>query len=267
MPKIEIQGVELFYETRGEGPPIVFHHAHTGTHAVWDEVVASLCDRHRCVSLDARGVGESGRPEHGYTIEQLARDVVGLADVLGIDRFTYVGHSLGGLVGYELGLAHAERLARLVLVSPGPADGIALPAELQARALHTWRTQDRDTMLRERRAVVARPHGRERLAAALERSLEVSEGHFAGCLAAACAYRRGERLREIATPTLMVAGAADGLLAANLRDFTRLGHATLHVFSRVGHAAPREVPAELAEVIADFVVHGVVDAASVRASA
>jgi pimeloyl-ACP methyl ester carboxylesterase len=260
MPKIESQGVELFYETRGEGPPIVFHHAHTGTHAVWDEVVARLCDRHRCVSLDARGVGQSDRPEHGYGIEQLASDVVGLVDALGIDRFTYVGHSLGGLVGFELGLEHGARLERLVLVSPGPADGMALPAELQARALQTWRAKDRDAMLRERRSVVVRACGRERLAEALERSLEVSEGHFAGCLAAACAYRKGERLHEIATPTMMVAGAADGLLAANLQDFARLGHATLHVFSRVGHAAPREVPAELAEVIADFIAHGVVAA-------
>ncbi|MBC8068631.1 MAG: hypothetical protein IAG13_09890, partial [Deltaproteobacteria bacterium] len=104
------------------------------------------------------------------------------------------------------------------------------------------------------------------LADAVEATLAVSVGHFEDGLDAACGYRKGDRLREITTPALVIAGAADGLLAANLRDFARLGNATLHVFSRVGHAAPREVPAALAEVIDDFIEHGVVSAASLRAS-
>jgi hypothetical protein len=58
----------------------------------------------------------------------------------------------------------------------------------------------------------------------------------------------------------VIAGAADGLLTANLKDFQRLPNATLHVFSRVSHGLPREVPEELAGVIADFMEHGVVTA-------
>jgi pimeloyl-ACP methyl ester carboxylesterase len=65
-------------------------------------------------------------------------------------------------------------------------------------------------------------------------------------------YRKGDRLKEIMTPTLMLAGAADGLLPANLADFQRLGNATLHVFSRVSHGIPYEVPEEFTRVVLDF---------------
>lgn len=110
--------------------------------------------------------------------------VNGLADALGISRFTYVGHSFGGVVGFELGLSYPERLA----------------------------------------------------------------------------YAKRQRLGEIETPTLVIAGAADALLATNLEDFSRLGNATLHVFSRVSHPIHREVPREFATVLADFLEHGVVRA-------
>ena len=68
------------------------------------------------------------------------------------------------------------------------------------------------------------------------------------------------RLDELTTPTLIIAGAADGLCKANVNDWQLLPSATLHVFSRVGHGIPRDVPDEFAEVIADFMVHGVVNA-------
>ena len=57
---------------------------------------------------------------------------------------------------------------------------------------------------------------------------------------------------------MMVAGAADSLLPANLLDFQRLPNATLHVFSRVSHSVPREVAPAFARVLADFMEHGVV---------
>ena len=68
------------------------------------------------------------------------------------------------------------------------------------------------------------------------------------------------RLEELTTPTLMVAGAADGLCPANVNDWQRLPNATLHVFSRVGHGIPTDVPEEFTLILADFLEHGVVNA-------
>ena len=71
--------------------------------------------------------------------------------------------------------------------------------------------------------------------------------------------RRGDALYQMQVPTLVIAGAADGLLPHNLLDFQRLPNATLHVFSRVAHSVPSDVPEEFSEVVADFMEHGVVN--------
>ena len=67
-----------------------------------------------------------------------------------------------------------------------------------------------------------------------------------------------DQLNTLNTPTLIIAGAADSLCEANIEDWQRLLNATLHVFSRVGHGIPREVPDKLPEVLKDFFEHRVV---------
>ena len=71
-----------------------------------------------------------------------------------------------------------------------------------------------------------------------------------------------KKLSGLTTPTLIVAGAADGLCRANVNDWQKLPLATLHVFSRVGHGIPRDVPEEFSKVLIDFMEHGVVNAAT-----
>lgn len=260
MASADSEGVAIHYEDVGAGPPVVFHHGYTSTHEAWAAVIECMRPRRRCIALDARGTGDSDRPEHGYSIEQMALDVLAVADAAGLERFTFVGHSMGGVVGMQLALGHGSRLDQLVLVCPAAADGMQIPAEVRERSRQHWLARDREALLRDRLAACARASAHASITASIDNVLEVSVGHFEDAFTALCSVRFGDRLAEIATPTLVVAGAADGLLPANLRDVQRLGHATLHVFSRVGHSAPREVPADLAQVIEDFLTHGVVTA-------
>ena len=119
MPQANINGFEMYFEEHGSGEPIIFHHGFTGSHDNFRGVAERLPDSYRCILMDARGAGDSSHPEDGYTIEQYARDVVGLADHLGIDRFSYVGHSQGGGVGMQLGLEHATRFTSTRPASSG----------------------------------------------------------------------------------------------------------------------------------------------------
>lgn len=263
MPHANINGADLFYDEDGKGEPIIFHHGYTGAHdAWWDLITPRLRDRYRCIVMDCRGAGDSSHPESGYSIEQYARDVVGMADFLGLNTFTYCGHSMGGVVGMELGIHHATRLNKLILVAPAPADGVQQPPELFERSRRLRNERAREKMIRERTIMAAREPNPERIALSVDRALSVSDGHFEQSWQDLVDSRRGDRLGEIKTPTLMTAGAADGLLASNLKDFQRLPNATLHVFSRVGHGVPSDVPDEFAEVVADFMQEGVVTAAT-----
>lgn len=263
MPYARVNGADLYYEEHGSGPPVVFHHGYTSSHECWEGVVPRLADRYRCIMMDGRGAGDSAAAPGPFTLAQFADDVCGMADALGIDRFRYVGLSMGGATGYELGLRHADRVVSLALVAPAPADGIQNGDEAHAFSRDQRRRQARGEMLEERIGLSGRPNP-DYLIRAVERALGCSDGHFEDAWEALCELRIGGRLGEISTPTLMVAGAADSLLGANLADFQRLGNATLHVFSRVGHGIPYEVPAALSRVLADFFEHGVVTAETLR---
>lgn len=268
MPHASINGADLYYEEAGSGAPIIFHHGYTGSHDSWPGIIARLKDRYHCVMMDARGAGDSSHPDSGYTMEQYARDVVGMADHLGLDRFTYVGHSMGGVIGMQLGLEHADRLDKLVLVAPAPADGIADTPEMRAmhaRGRDLWANKDRETMIRERSITTARINSERQIPNGVERALSVSAGHYDQSWDGLVGFRAGDRLWEIQTPTLVIAGAADSLLPANLADFQRLGNATLHVFSRVSHSIPLETPEAFSAVLADFLEHGVVTAKTLQA--
>lgn len=261
-----VNGVELFYEEMGSGEPILMHHGYTGSHDAWLDLIAPrLRDRYRCIVMDARGAGDSAHPEGGYTLEQYALDVIGMADALGLDRFTYVGHSMGGGIGFRLGLDHADRLDRLVLVAPIPSGGIQAQPELHEQARAQRQAPDgREQMLRQR--LLLRVRASEAMTErGLDRALSVSDGHFDESWHSMQALDVTDRLAELTTPTLIVAGAADGLCYANVADWQRLPNATLHVFSRVGHSIPSDVPDEFAEVLADFFEHGVVNAQTQQA--
>ena len=88
MPTHNVNGVDLFYDQTGDGDPILFHHGYTGSHDSWPPVIDQIKDRYRCIVMDGRGAGDSAHPDEGYTIEQMAADVVGMADALALDRFT-----------------------------------------------------------------------------------------------------------------------------------------------------------------------------------
>jgi len=260
MAHATINGLQLFYDEHGTGEPVLFHHGYTGSHDAYDDVVPRVSKRYRAIRMDGRGAGDSDRSAKGHSIEQYAADVIAMADYLGLDRFTYVGHSMGGVIGYELGLSHAERLNKLVLVAPAPADGVVVPASFRERGSKLHYGKEVDLLTNEGFLLSARPGSREKVEARVRRGLSVSDAHYEESGAALEGFKKGARLGEISTPTLMIAGAADSFLPANLTDFQRLPNATLHVFSRVSHGVPYEIPDEFAEVVLDFLDHGVVTA-------
>jgi pimeloyl-ACP methyl ester carboxylesterase len=267
MPRQLVNGVELFYEdTGGSGGVVLFHHGYTGSHDGWPPIIDQLRSEYRCVMMDARGAGDSAHPESGYTIEQYAADVIGIADALGIDRFTYVGHSMGGGIGMWLGLEHAARLDRLVLVAPVGSGGIVVPAAMREAMAKLWYDRNAEELIRQRIVGAARPERVDEVTvkARVDRALSVSTGHYEGSWESMATFNVTDRLAELTTPTLMIVGAADGLSRANLEDYLRLPNATLHVFSRVGHFVPTDVPDEFVVVLRDFMHNGVVSAATLQ---
>jgi pimeloyl-ACP methyl ester carboxylesterase len=113
VPRIDADGVELFYESLGEGTPLVLlGHDHTP----WVFFQAGYFSQSfRFITFDRRGTGRSASPEGPWTIADFARDVRALLDALEIDRAIVGGSSLGGVISAQFGVDYPDRALALIV--------------------------------------------------------------------------------------------------------------------------------------------------------
>ena len=118
MPHIHTNGINLYYEERGSGAPLLLIMGITASGAVWEKHAAYWEKDFRCIIGDNRGVGLSDKPAGPYTSAQMADDYAGLLDVLQIQNIQVVGCSMGSIIAQQLALRHPEKVRSLVLMCP-----------------------------------------------------------------------------------------------------------------------------------------------------
>lgn len=121
MPTAQINGINLHYESQGDGPPVLLIHGLGSSAADWSPQVDAMKDRFRCITYDARGHGQSDKPDEGpYFMPQHAADAVALLDHLGIAKVAVVGLSMGGMIAFQMALDAPERMLGMVIINSGP---------------------------------------------------------------------------------------------------------------------------------------------------
>jgi 3-oxoadipate enol-lactonase / 4-carboxymuconolactone decarboxylase len=122
LPFANCNHVRLFYRIEGmaEKPVLVLSHSIGTDHAMWAPQVPDLLSHFQVLRYDTRGHGASEVTKGEYSIEMLGRDVLALADSLGIRKFAFCGLSLGGAIGQWLGVNAADRVTSLVLANTSP---------------------------------------------------------------------------------------------------------------------------------------------------
>jgi pimeloyl-ACP methyl ester carboxylesterase len=114
---IETNGVTLAVDDRGDGPAVVLLHGFPELAFSWRHQIQPLVDAgFRVISFDQRGYGTSSHPEQleAYALKNLAGDVVGVLDRLGIENATIVGHDWGSIVAYTTAIIHPTRVRSVV---------------------------------------------------------------------------------------------------------------------------------------------------------
>ncbi|MCP3136874.1 alpha/beta fold hydrolase [Pyxidicoccus xibeiensis] len=246
-------GTSLHYRIMGEGPrTVVLVHGWMVSGAVWNSMLEKFdLTGLRLVIPDGRGTGQSGKPTGGYTLQQLAQDVLTVADAAGAQRFTLVGHSMGGQLAQWVAAQVPGRVDALMLVNPVPAAGLPLPPD----AAGLFRTSAGN---REQQATIVNlscktlpPEGLEAMlkdaantcAPAIENIFDAwTKGGFA------------EKLSAITAPTLVVATDDAFLPPAFLRQSVvePIRRARLAYLPGPGHYPQMERPVELAAMISSF---------------
>jgi len=247
MPITRINGIDLYFESHGEGPPIVFAHGRGGNHLSWWRQLPFFSQRFRCITFDHRGFGSSIDRPGGPGQDAFVDDLRGLLDHLGIERTHLVAQSMGGRTCLGFALAEAERVDRLVLADTtcGVSDPALLAAIAEAGAPPT------DLIAR-----VLGPTFRhtEPQLSFLYRQIEglnrignppptlVANGPKAGELA------------TLAAPTLLIVGTEDTIAKPSVVTLfaSMLPRAQVAVIEDCGHSAYFEKPAVFNRLVSDF---------------
>ena len=222
MPHIAANGVQLFYDLRGpEAAPVaVFANSIGATHEMWDAQAAHLTGRFRCLRFDARGHGRSQTIGGKVGIEDLANDLAGLLDALGIEKAHIIGLSLGGMTAQVLALRHAAKVSSLTLMATSAhmpsnweeraakvrADGMA---SILGLVLARWFTPG---------FLAAQPG---KVAPMRERFLASDPEGYALCCCAIQDMDLRADISAIKVPTLIIAGSEDPATPVTMMDEIR----------------------------------------------
>lgn len=117
MEKIRVNSIEIAYERRGKGNPLVLIHGYPLDHSIWDQTATFLENDFDLILPDLRGFGKSTTVTNMYGMNEIADDLTQLLDHLGIQQAAFAGHSMGGYVALAFARKYPSRVTGLVLVS------------------------------------------------------------------------------------------------------------------------------------------------------
>ena len=245
MPRAALNGIDIYYERRGDGPPVLFLNGSGATLASSGILLDVFAARGEVLAADQRGLGRTEIPPGPYAMVDYAADAIALLDHVGWDRGRVVGMSFGGMVAQELAITVPDRVERLALLCTSPGGAMpSFPLHELADLTPEWlEAHEAD------RKLVAMMTNRT----TGEKSPEVVRGE----LAQLDARRRHDvldRLGAITCPTLVAAGRFDGIapLPNSEAIADRVPHAELRVYEG-GHAFVAQDRRAFPEIL-DFLV-------------
>jgi 3-oxoadipate enol-lactonase len=250
-----------------DAPVVMLMHGVLTDHRMWDALADRLAGRYAVLRHDIRGHGGTTATAAPYTMAQLAGDAVALLDALCIKRAHFIGSSLGGMVGQQMGAHHPDRLLSLTLANTTAVQGAAAAwqqrivsarqegvASLASGTLQRWFTSGYferapDEVARLRRLL-----------------LGTSVEGFAGCADAISRLSQLHLLADIHVPTLVIVGAEDQATppTQGAQVQARVLGARLVVIEDAAHQSAVEQPGAFCEAWLEFVSQAAPSSASLH---
>ncbi|MGR8921939.1 MAG: alpha/beta fold hydrolase [Gammaproteobacteria bacterium] len=252
MPHITRDGVKVFYESIGQGEPtIVFLHPWSTNHYIWANQLPIFAARHRCISMDHRGHGQSDKPADGYGIGEMAADVVAVLDECGVDKAVLVGNSIGGMIAMQTSLDAPERVIANLILSSGTNIGADTPPEVAEAMQQDWRAVFSGLLdsAVSAKSKADRPEIGQWMEACFRSESNFTEGVFWASMAdpnGVFNWNISDRLKDISQPTMVIAGEEDGATTVAHNQFLadNIPNAEIKIYKDVAHFCQLEKPAD-----------------------
>ncbi|MDO8614848.1 MAG: alpha/beta hydrolase [Dehalococcoidia bacterium] len=250
MAEASVNGITINYEAAGDGPAVFLSHGYSATGRMWRPQQKALAEAgYRIITWDMRGHGQTDSPDDpGQYSEALTiADMLGLLDLLTVDRAVVGGLSLGGFMSLAFYRAHPQRVRALVLCDTGP--GYRNP---EARA--GWnRAAERRARDLEERGLAALGGGTEVRATGRYHRSAQGLAHAARGMLAQFDARVIDSLPDVKAPTLIIVGEKDEpFRGASDYMAAKIAGARLEVIPDAGHAANLDQPEAFNRVLLSF---------------
>ena len=240
VPHAAVNGIELFYEEQGQGPPVVLIHGIMGApRFTFANLLHALTPHFRVILPDTRGFGRTRHPKTTYHHAASADDLAGLIQHLGVAPAHVIGHGMGGIIAQNLALRHPQAVKSLVLLSTGSYVHKSFAEYFQRKILDYYDKFKDDGMVGEYN-LADDPINYLRWA-----EQAITDGSYADTR---------ERLPQIGCRVLVVHGELDEQYpVAHARLFKeRLPRCRLEILPGRGHVLFFEAPELLAQAILSF---------------
>ncbi|MCC7483439.1 MAG: alpha/beta hydrolase [Burkholderiales bacterium] len=251
MPYATINGLDLYYESHGSGPAVVFAHGRGGNHLNWWRQIPVFAREYRCITFDHREFGLSRNPPDARGKSAYVEDLAGLLDHLKIESTCLVGQSMGGWACLNFALQFPARSKALVLANTtgGIGDASVVDVLIEHGDPGAQRISGKgfDESNPELAFLLAQFRT---LNDALNPPLRESRASF-------MTSREGPKAAELAglsVPTLLIGATGDVLFPpAVMQACAKLiPGARLKLFEGAGHFVHYELPGEFNETVASF---------------
>ena len=248
MPKLNRDGIQIYYEVHGAGPPLLLTHGYSSTSAMWQGQIEALSKCHKLVLWDMRGHGQSDYPDDpaAYSEALTVADMAALLDEVGARSAIVGGLSLGGYMALAFYRAHPERVQALLIIDTGP--GFKKDEAREAWNKRAYETAER---LEREGLAVLKSLSRERSDAAHRDASGLTRA-ARGLLTQRDA-RVIELLPNVKVPSLIVVGADDApFLAASDYMAAKIPAAKKVVIPAAGHAVNIDQPQAFIDAVLPF---------------
>jgi pimeloyl-ACP methyl ester carboxylesterase len=250
-------GVRLHFAEQGDpnGIPVILLHGYSDTWYSFSRVLPLLSPRIHAYALDQRGHGESDKPPAGYSMREVAADVLAFMDAREIGKATLVGHSMGSFVAQQVALAAPSRVQALVLIGAAPhVNAFNGMDELEAAVAELTDPVPIEFTREFQESTIHAPVPPEFMDRVSEDSRLVPGIAWRGLLKGMREMGNTASLRQLRIPALIAWGDRDALVPRAAVDslLAHLPGATLSVYEETGHATHWERPERFARELGLF---------------